>query len=68
MYTFDEIATPGCCPNADEVEGDLCDHDLKSIPDGIDGGCPLMLGPTAETGHQAIRFVCTLTGAVPRKV
>ena len=109
-------------PNADEVEGDLCYHDLKSIPGGIDGvvigtrpataeitmrecaelgikqvwmhrafgggsvseaateygrqqgitvidgGCPLMFGPTADAGHKAIRFVCTLTGAVPRKV
>lgn len=34
----------------------------------IDGGCPLMFGPTADTGHKAMRFVCTLTGAVPRKV
>ena len=56
MYTFDEIATPGCCPNADEVESDLCDHDLKSIPDGIDGGCPLMLDPTAETGAPGDTF------------
>ena len=109
-------------PNADEVEGDLCYHDLKSIRGGIDGvvigtrpataeitmrecaelgikqvwmhrafgggsvseaateygrqqgitvidgGCPLMFGPTADAGHKAIRFVCTLTGAVPRKV
>ena len=109
-------------PNADEVEGDLCYHDLSSIPGGvdavvigtrpetaettmrecaelgikqvwmhrafgggsvseaateygrqqgitvIDGGCPLMFGPTADAGHKAIRFVCTLTGAVPRKV
>ena len=23
-------------PNADEVEGDRCYHDLKSIPDGVD--------------------------------
>ena len=23
-------------PNADEVEGDTCYHDLKSIPDGVD--------------------------------
>jgi len=109
-------------PNADEVEGDLCYHDLSSIPGGvdavvigtrpetaettmrecaelgikqvwmhrafgagsvseaaaefgrqhgitvIDGGCPLMFGPTADVGHKAMRFVCTLTGAVPRKV
>ena len=23
-------------PNAEEVEGDTCYHDLKSIPDGVD--------------------------------
>ena len=109
-------------PNADEVEGDRCYLDLKSIPGGvdavvigtrpeiaestmrecaelgiehvwmhrafgtgsvseaaaefgrqrgirvIDGGCPLMFGPTADPGHNAIRFVGTLTGKVPRRV
>ena len=109
-------------PNADEVEGDRCFHDLKSVPGGIDavvigtrpdhavetmrecaalgikqvwmhrafgagsvsdsateygrehgirvidGGCPLMFGPTADSGHKAMRFVCTLTGKVPKQV
>jgi uncharacterized protein len=109
-------------PNADEVEGDPCYHDLKSIPAGveavvigtrpeiaedtmrecvdlgigqvwmhrgpgpgsvsdaateygrahgvtvIDGGCPLMFGPTADTGHKVMRFVFTATRRVPRKV
>ena len=34
----------------------------------IDGGCPLMFGPTADPGHKMIRFICTLTGKVPRRV
>ncbi len=34
----------------------------------IDGGCPLMFGATADPFHKAMRFVCTLTGAAPRKV
>jgi predicted CoA-binding protein len=34
----------------------------------IDGGCPLMFGPTSDRGHQVIRAVGTLTGKVPRKV
>lgn len=109
-------------PNADEVEGDRCYHDLKSIPadlqgvviatrpeaadstvqecielgighvwmhrafgagsvspsaaatarrhgiEVIDGGCPLMFGPAADGGHALLRFVCTLTGKVPRRV
>lgn len=96
-------------PNADEVEGDPCFHDLKSVPGGIegvviatsphnaeatmreavdlsvgrvwmhrgpgagsvsaeatrygrehgvvviDGGCPLMFDPTADSGHKIMR-------------
>jgi uncharacterized protein len=34
----------------------------------IDGGCPCMFEPTADPGHKVMRFVCTLSGAVPRKV
>jgi predicted CoA-binding protein len=109
-------------PNTDEIEGDLCYQDLKSIPGGvdavviatrpetaettmrecadlgikhvwmhrafgggsvsdaaasygreqgiavIDGGCPLMFDPTADKAHKAFRFVCTLTGKVPKRV
>jgi hypothetical protein len=107
-------------PNADEVEGDRCYKDLRSIPDGveavvigtrpelaedtmhecaelgikhvwmhrgpgagsvsaaatdygrqhgitvIDGGCPLMFGPTADLGHKIMRLV--YAGHVPRQV
>ena len=107
-------------PNADEVEGDPCYQDLKSIPGGveavvigtrpeiaedtmrecaelgitqvwmhrgpgtgsvsdaateygrqrgitvIDGGCPLMFGPTADFGHKIMRLV--LAGHVPKQV
>lgn len=34
----------------------------------IDGGCPLMFGPTGDFGHKCMRPILTLTGAVPRKV
>ncbi len=34
----------------------------------IDGGCPCMFAPTADTGHRLMRMVLTLTGNVPRKV
>jgi predicted CoA-binding protein len=34
----------------------------------IDGGCPLMFEPTADPGHKVMRFMCTLTGKVPRRV
>lgn len=107
-------------PNADEVEGDPCYQDLKSIPGGvqavvigtrpkiaedtmrecadlaiehvwmhrgpgtgsvsnaateygrqhgitvIDGGCPLMFGPTADFGHKLMKLV--YAGHVPKQV
>ncbi len=34
----------------------------------IDGGCPLMFGPTADTGHKVMCWLMKLTGAVPRTV
>jgi predicted CoA-binding protein len=33
----------------------------------IDGGCPLMFDPVADTAHKAMKFVFTLTGKVPRQ-
>ena len=107
-------------PNADEVEGDPCYADLKSVPGDIegvviatsphhaeatmrevvdlsigrvwmhrgpgagsvseeatrygrehgvvviDGGCPLMFDPTADTGHKFMRLVGV--GKMPKKV
>ena len=109
-------------PNADQVEGDRCYHDLRSIPGGvgavvigtspdraeptmhecaelgikhvwmhrgpgagsvsaaatafgrqqgisvIPGGCPLMFQPTSDGGHRVMRFLFTLTGAIPKEV
>jgi hypothetical protein len=34
----------------------------------IDGGCPLMFGPTADVGHKIMRFFLTRTGNVPQVV
>ena len=34
----------------------------------IDGGCPLMFGPTADGGHKVMCAMLTLTGKVPRRV
>jgi uncharacterized protein len=107
-------------PNANQVEGDRCYQDLKSIPGGvqavvigtrpefaeatmgecaelgikhvwmhrgpgagsvsaaatdygrrhgitvIDGGCPLMFGPTADVGHKLMRLV--YASHVPKQV
>jgi predicted CoA-binding protein len=107
-------------PNADEVEGHPCFHDLKSVPGGvegvvigtsphnaeatmrevvdlsiervwmhrgpgagsvsdeatrygrehgvvvIDGGCPLMFDPTADTGHKIMHMLGM--GKMPKQV
>ena len=34
----------------------------------IAGGCPLMFDPTADPAHKAMRFVCSLTGSIPKRV
>jgi uncharacterized protein len=34
----------------------------------IDGGCPLMYGPTSDGGHRFMCRLMTLTGKVPRRV
>lgn len=34
----------------------------------IPGGCPLMFQPVSDGGHRAMRFVFSLTGAVPKEV
>jgi predicted CoA-binding protein len=34
----------------------------------IDGGCPLMYGATADTGHKIMCRILTWTGKVPRHV
>ena len=39
-------------PNADEVEGDPCFHDLKSIPDGVDA---VVIATRPETAPATMR-------------
>lgn len=34
----------------------------------IDGGCPCMFDPTADTGHKVMKAVLGITGSVPREV
>ena len=34
----------------------------------IDGGCPLMFGPTSDGGHKVMCSLLKLTGRVPRSV
>jgi len=39
-------------PNADEVEGDTCYHDLASIPDGVDA---VVIATTPEVAESTMR-------------
>jgi hypothetical protein len=39
-------------PNADHVEGDLCFHDLKSIPGGVDA---VVIGTRPEVAEDTMR-------------
>ena len=39
-------------PNADEVEGDRCYHDLRSIPGGVEA---VVIGTRPEIGEQTMR-------------
>ena len=51
--------------------GDQNTADVDRAMDGvnvIDGGCPLMFGPTADFGHKCMKAVLTLTRNVPRQV
>jgi uncharacterized protein len=45
-------------PNADEVEGDPCYHDLRSIPGGVDA---VVIGTRAEVADDTMRE-CTELG------
>ena len=33
----------------------------------VEGGCPLMFDPVSDGGHEAMRWMFTLNGHVPRK-
>ncbi|HEY5986980.1 MAG TPA: CoA-binding protein [Streptosporangiaceae bacterium] len=39
-------------PNADEVEGDICYHDLKSVPGGVDG---VVIGTAPAAAEPTMR-------------
>lgn len=34
----------------------------------IAGGCPCMFDPAADPAHKVMRVICSMTGAVPRRV
>lgn len=55
-------------PGPGSVSREAAEHGRKNEINVIDGGCPLMFGPTADFGHRCMRAVLTLTGSVPRNV
>jgi predicted CoA-binding protein len=53
-------------PGAGSVSAAATEYGRQHGISVIDGGCPLMFGPTADLGHKVIRFV--YAGSVPRQV
>ena len=53
-------------PGAGSVSATATDYGREHGITVIDGGCPLMFGPTADFGHKVMRFV--YAGKVPNQV
>jgi uncharacterized protein len=53
-------------PGGGSVSAAATDYGRQQGITVIDGGCPLMFGPTADFGHRIMRFV--YAGRVPKQV
>ena len=53
-------------PGAGSVSAAATDEGRRHGITVIDGGCPLMFGPTADFGHRIMRFM--FAGRVPKQV
>ena len=53
-------------PGAGSVSAAATDYGRRHGITVIDGGCPLMFGPTADFGHRLMRFM--FAGNVPKQV
>ena len=53
-------------PGAGSVSAAATDYGRRHGITVIDGGCPLMFGPTADVGHKLLRLV--VAGHVPKQV
>jgi predicted CoA-binding protein len=53
-------------PGAGSVSAAATSYGRQAGITVIDGGCPLMFGPTADLGHKIIRFI--YAGKVPKQV
>ena len=55
-------------PGAGSVSEEAATYGREQGIAVIDGGCPCMFGPTADSGHKAMRLLFSLTGNVPKRV
>ncbi len=55
-------------PGAGSVSAKATEYGREEGISVIPGGCPLMFEPVSDGGHRAMRFVFTLTGAIPKEV
>lgn len=55
-------------PDAGSVSAAATAYGREQGINVIPGGCPLMFRPVSDGGHRAMRFVFSLTGAVPKEV
>ena len=53
-------------PGAGSVSATATSYGRQHGVTVIDGGCPLMFGPTADFGHKVLRFI--YAGKVPKEV
>jgi uncharacterized protein len=53
-------------PGAGSVSSEATSYGRQRGITVIDGGCPLMFGPTADFGHKVLRFI--YAGSVPKEV
>jgi predicted CoA-binding protein len=54
-------------PGPGSVSTDATSYGRERGINVIPGGCPLMFEPTSDGAHKAMKFIFTLTGAVPRE-
>ena len=55
-------------PGAGSVSGAATAYGRQHGVTVIDGGCPCMFDPTADTGHKMMRWMFGLNGHVPKRV
>ncbi len=48
------------------VSPDAADYCRTNGMMAIAGGCPLMYGPTSDTGHRQMRWFIGLMGGIPK--